>query len=62
MTDPTLKNLDPPVSFTIVIGKYVLGDVDDTTFYISYLPTGEGGMFPKADFEAYVASYFGLNF
>ena len=47
----------------IVIGNYALWNLnDDDAFGITFIPTGEMGGFHRADFEAYVKGFFGLNF
>lgn len=51
-----------PTSKAIFIGDYLVWDIDSDTFGISHLVTGEAGVFKKADFEAYVKAFFGLNF
>ena len=46
----------------IRIGDYLIGDLNDKKFTIFHEATGEGGVFNKEDFEAYVKSFYGLNF
>jgi hypothetical protein len=47
----------------IVIGNYALWNLnDEDSFGITFIPTGEMGVFHRADFEAYVKGFFGLNF
>lgn len=56
---------EPDVEFKslpIRVGNYTMWDVGDDKIGISFLGTGEAGVFNKADFEAYVAAFFGLNF
>lgn len=44
------------------VGDYLLGDMDDKKLTIFHEPTGEGGVFDKAEFEPHVKAFFGLNF
>jgi hypothetical protein len=46
----------------MLIGDYALWDIDPTRFGMSHLVTGEAGVFNKADFEAHVKAFFGMNF
>lgn len=46
----------------IVFGKYILWDSTDGKFGIGYRETGEMGIFNKADFEAHIEAFYGLNF
>lgn len=46
----------------ISIGDYWIENYSDTQILAGYYPTGEIGVFAKADFEAYIAAFFGLNF
>jgi hypothetical protein len=40
----------------------MIWDVDSDTLGITFMGTGEMGMFKKKDFEPYIAAFFGLNF
>ena len=44
------------------VGNYMIWDVDSDTLGITFMGTGEIGMFKKEDFEPYIAAFFGLNF
>jgi hypothetical protein len=46
---------------SVQVGDYGLFDSDDTHIGIFHV-NGEGGLFKKKEFEAYVAAFFGLNF
>jgi hypothetical protein len=47
----------------IVVGDYAMWPVDDAEkIGITYIPTGEIGIFNKADLEPYIKGFFGLNF
>ena len=45
----------------IVIGDYAIWNLSHEEFGMSHR-NGEVGVFKKADFEAYLAAFFGLNF
>ena len=47
---------------SVRLHDYVMWNVDEETIGILYRPSGEMGMFKKADFENYVSAFFGLNF
>ena len=54
-----------PMAFTkgaITFKEYALWDVDADKVGITNLITGEAGVFDKADFEAHVSAFLGLNF
>jgi len=44
------------------IGEYFVWDLPDGTIGLGYEPTGEMGIFNKADLEPYIKAFFGLNF
>lgn len=44
----------------IEFGDYMIWDIDDQTFGISYAG-GETGVFSKEEFRAHVAAFFGVN-
>lgn len=44
------------------VGNYMIWDVDPDTLGITFMGTGEMGLFKKKDFEPYIAAFFGLNF
>lgn len=52
------KTTNPPIFFR----DYAVWDVDTEKFGITNILTGESGVFDKADFEAHVSAFFGLNF
>lgn len=49
---------------SIHIGEYMLWVLpnDPELIGVSYLPTGEMGVFQKKDFEPHLAAFFGLHF
>ena len=51
-----------PMGKGIVFGDYVVWDTGDNQFGIGYRETGEMGIFNKADFEAHIEAFYGLNF
>jgi len=51
-----------PMGKGIVFGDYILWDAGDNQFGIGYRETGEMGIFNKADFEAHIEAFYGLNF
>ena len=51
-----------PMGKGIVFGDYILWDTGDNQFGIGYRETGEMGIFNKADFEAHIEAFYGLNF
>ena len=51
-----------PMGAGIVFGNYVIWDSGDNQFGIGYRETGEMGIFSKADFEAHIQAFYGLNF
>ena len=51
-----------PMGKGIVFGNYILWDTGDNQFGIGYRETGEMGIFNKADFEAHIEAFYGLNF
>jgi hypothetical protein len=51
-----------PMGKGIVFGDYVIWDAGDNQFGIGYRETGEMGIFNKADFEAHIEAFYGLNF
>jgi hypothetical protein len=52
------------IQLNMRVGNYMIWDVktEPDAFGITYLPTGELGMFKKSEFEPYIAAFFGLNF
>jgi hypothetical protein len=47
----------------LLIGDYATWPVDDAgKIGITYIPTGEIGIFNKTDLEPYIKGFFGLNF
>lgn len=58
--DDLLRERD--TKHAIIIGDYALYDIDATRFGLSHIVTGETGVFDKADFEAHVSAFFGMNF
>jgi hypothetical protein len=44
------------------VGNYMIWDADIDTLGITFMGTGEMGLFKKKDFEPYIAAFFGLNF
>jgi len=61
ITDEVKQNMENKGA--IVIGNYALWNLnDEDSFGITFIPTGETGVFYRADFEAYVKGFFGLNF
>lgn len=59
--DDLLRERDT-AKHAIIIGDYALYDIDATRFGLSNIVTGEAGVFDKADFEAHVSAFFGMNF
>jgi hypothetical protein len=45
------------------VGDYYIWSVEEPAkIGITYIPTGETGVFNTADFEPYIKGFFGLNF
>lgn len=47
---------------TIVVGDYGLSDMDSERLIIIHIPSGEAGVFAKADFETHIKAFYGMNF
>jgi hypothetical protein len=69
MKDKWLEDMDNEAIYeeareegrVIVIGDYAIWDLNHEQFGMSHR-NGEVGVFKKADFEAHLAAFFGLNF
>ena len=53
---------DKAPASAMLVGDYALRDLDHEKLNITYMPTGESGVFDKAEFEAHIKAFFGLNF
>jgi hypothetical protein len=47
---------------TVEMPHNMIWDADIDTLGITFMGTGEMGLFKKKDFEPYIAAFFGLNF
>lgn len=50
------------VDHVLIVGEYILWDIDQDTFGIAHRVTGESGVFKKVEFLPYVSAFFGLHF
>jgi hypothetical protein len=57
------EKIHPIPKELIKVGDYYLWTLEDPAkIGITYIPTGEGGVFSTADLEPYIKGFFGLNF